>query len=128
MVRFTAPLLAADVKQVLPDPHSSAAHPRFPAASLVSRLGKSCRRTSNGPTRLLHFLQFFPNANQRSGGNLHWTLYSVINQGFACSAVAVNVVVELFTQHGVPGPHILRHIFPLGLMIHGVMTVCGGNY
>lgn len=64
----------------------------------------------------------------RGPGKLHRTLSNVINQGFACSAVAVIVVVALSTQHAVPGPHILRHIFLLGLMIHGVMTACGGNY
>lgn len=108
---------------LIPAPLIHVSSPRL--SSLLSVKVVNGRRM--GRHALYTFSNFFFNANQRPG-KLHRTLSNVINHGFACSAVAVIVVVALFTQHGVPGPHVLRHIFLLGLMIHGVMTVCGGNY
>lgn len=70
---------------------------------------------------------FFFSLPIRGLEKLHRTLSSIINQGFACS-VAVAVIVVVTCSLSLPGPHILRHIFLLGLMIHGAMTVCGGNY
>lgn len=86
MVRFTMLLLAADVKQVLPDPHSRAAHPRFPAASLV--LVKVVNGCYTGKHVFYSFSHFF-SVPIRVLGKVHRTLSSVINQAFACSAVAV---------------------------------------
>lgn len=66
MVRFMALQLAADVKQVLPEPHSRAAHPRFPTASLVLvRVVNEC----TGQRTLCSFSDFFffLNTDQRPG-------------------------------------------------------------
>lgn len=55
---------------------------------------------------------------------LQRTLSSVKKIKASLEAVIVVVTYSL----SLPGPHILRHIFLLGLMIHGAMDVCGGNY